>query len=145
MAHLYFKSELLLTKSNTGAILPGVDFIAEGGYVIAPPSVSLKGEYATLGDAAPASPTGNHLSLPGSQRLLPAQDPALGLETPPEAREDRCPTCPRPGQQDQEFPGTQSPPKKVELRSDTKCGRSEHGPKILRMPIVFQREGPRPR
>ncbi len=52
--HLYFKSEPLLTKNNTGAILPGVDFIAEGRYAIAPPSVSHRGEYAILGDADPA-------------------------------------------------------------------------------------------
>ena len=52
--HFYFTTDLRLTKNNTGAILPGVDFIAEGGYVVAPPSISQKGEYKTLGDADPA-------------------------------------------------------------------------------------------
>ena len=54
--HIYFQTNLQLTKNNTGVILPGVDFIAEGGYVIAPPSVTSKGAYSILDPTAgPAS------------------------------------------------------------------------------------------
>ena len=74
--HIYFQTTLQLTKNNTGVILPGVDFIAEGGYVIAPPSVTSKGAYSILDPTAdqPQSPPNSyHMSRAKGHASSPNQ------------------------------------------------------------------------
>lgn len=50
--HWYFKSPDFTVRNSTN-IVPGVDIRAEGGYVVAPPSVTDQGDYTFLSDWPP--------------------------------------------------------------------------------------------